>query len=96
MPFTYILYSHHLNKYYIGSTLNTVEERLNNHISKKYGNSAFTAKTEDWMVFWFMEVQSIGHAKRLELKLKSMKSIIYLQNLLKYPELCEKLYKETE
>ncbi len=42
-----------LNQYYIGSCTD-LENRINNHLNKKYKNS-FTTKAEDWEVFFAIE-----------------------------------------
>ena len=43
----YILHSSQLNKYYVGKTSLSVEERLQYHLYKHKG---FTAKASDWIV----------------------------------------------
>jgi putative endonuclease len=48
MAITYILFSENLNKYYIGSTRNSMEERLEKHLTNHDG---FTAKAKDWKIF---------------------------------------------
>ncbi|MBK6346976.1 MAG: GIY-YIG nuclease family protein [Bacteroidales bacterium] len=45
MPFVYILYSESLDKYYVGSTHGTVEERLYKHNNRQKG---FTSAVSDW------------------------------------------------
>lgn len=43
----YILYSASLNKFYIGFTESSVEERLRKHLSN---HSGFTGKAKDWTI----------------------------------------------
>lgn len=95
MPFAYILFSHSLDSYYIGSTSASADLRLLLHNHKFFGAKAFTAKASDWSIFWSLETVSIQHAKRIERKIKSMKSRIYIQNLIKYPDLSSKFFNET-
>ncbi len=45
----YILHSSTLNKYYVGYTSLSVEERLRRHNSNHKG---FTGKANDWVVKW--------------------------------------------
>ena len=95
MPYTFILYSQSLDRFYIGSTELNPEERLTKHLSIEYGNKSFTSKASDWVVFWSVYTDNIIHARRIETKLKQMKSRVYLQNLVKYPELATKIFNDT-
>lgn len=96
MPFVYILYSQKINRYYIGSTSGSLEERIEKHFLKTYGKKAFTSKADDWTLFWSLYCESVEHARKLESKLKKMKSKVYLDNLIKYPELVNKIIKQTK
>jgi len=49
MALVYILYSSSLDRYYIGSTTQPVEERLRRHLSDHKG---FTAKAKDWCIIY--------------------------------------------
>lgn len=89
--FVYILYSESLNRFYIGLTSLSVEERLENHIAKKYSKFNFTQKASDWTLFHFIECDSLSQARNIELHIKRMKSAVYIQNLKKYPEIAAKL-----
>jgi hypothetical protein len=60
-----------------------------------YSSKNFTAKATDWKLFLRIHTMDAAHARGLELKIKSMKSSKYIQNLLLYPELIEKIYAET-
>ena len=95
MPFVYVLHSVNLDRFYIGSTNGPLHDRLSKHQSQFFGLRAFTAKTNDWVLFWSMETSCVIHARRLEAKIKSMKSKIYIHNLVKFPELAAKLYNDT-
>jgi len=48
MAAVYILYSHSIDKFYVGSCLD-FDSRLSEHLSKKYAKS-YTAKTIDWKI----------------------------------------------
>lgn len=89
--FVYVLYSKTLRKSYTGITTLLVEERLENHLKKKYSKSNFTQKAMDWEVFWFLEGESFSQVRKIEIHIKKMKSKVYLENLQKYPEMGEKL-----
>lgn len=89
--FVYILYSTKLDRFYTGITTLLVEERFENHLQKRFGKLNFTQKADDWNLFWSMECESFQQARNIELHIKKMKSKIYIQNLLKYPEIGNKL-----
>jgi putative endonuclease len=71
-----------------------LNERIHNHNKGKYGKSTFTSTANDWVLFLNIETKNFPHARRLELKIKSMKSRTYSLNLKKYPELVEKIKRE--
>lgn len=71
-------------------------ERIQKHNNHDYGNHRFTAVSNDWELFLKIEVKNYAHAVRLERKIKSMKSSTFIKNLVKYPELAEKIKSETE
>ena len=92
----YIIYSKQIDRFYIGVTQDSVIRRIDFHNSAKFGNNKFTAKTNDWELFLKIEVTSIQYALKIERKIKSMKSRIYIHNLSKYPELITKIKSETQ
>ena len=91
----YILYSKLIDKFYIGSCHDSLEERIVNHNNHKYGSHRFTASANDWNLVLKIDTKNYAHAVRIERKIKSMKSRIYIQNLTKYDELIEKVILET-
>ncbi len=91
----YILYSSLLNRYYIGATQKEIKFRIDKHNFRSYGNHRFTATTDDWELFLSIEVEDYSHAIRIERKIKSMKSKVYIQNLKNYPEMRTRLVEET-
>jgi putative endonuclease len=85
----YILHSAYLNRFYIGMS-NNVLIRLDFHLNPSESRK-FTAKANDWTIFLKIDNLSKIQAANIEKHIKSMKSKIYIQNLLKYPEIIEKL-----
>lgn len=80
-----------LIRFYIGATQNGVNNRVQKHNSKFYGNNKYTAKADDWLLFLSIEAIDFAHALRIERFIKSQKSAKYIKNLMKYPELTEKV-----
>ncbi len=71
MSFFYILYSPSLDKYYIGHTSMSVEERLRRHLSDHDG---FTAKAKDWVLVYVESYEDKSAAHKRELQVKAWKS----------------------
>ena len=92
---TYILYSETLNKYYVGACQESIEERILKHNSSFYGSKTFTSNASDWILCLKIETQDYAHAIRIERKIKSMKSRVYIENLKKYSEVVEKVFNNT-
>ena len=86
MPYVYILYSTQKDKFYIGITSTSVEERYEKHLLNHYSNK-FTASIKDWEVFHSIECITMEQALKIEKHLKNMKSKTYIRNLIKYPEI---------
>ncbi|MEO4007135.1 GIY-YIG nuclease family protein [Flavobacterium sp. CAU 1735] len=87
----YTLYSKKLDRHYIGFTENLtqrVEFHLNDTQSRK-----FTYKTNEELIFT-IECESKNQALSIKKHIKSMKSKIYLRNLLQYPEMKFKLLEK--
>jgi putative endonuclease len=75
MFYCYILYSELLNKYYIGHTGDSLEERLRKHNSKHKG---FTGGIGDWQIVYreVFSTKSEAYAKERQIKgWKSRKKI---------------------
>ncbi len=96
MPYTYILHSASLDKFYVGVCHKNLESRIESHNTGKYGPKTFTSQTNDWQLFVGFECEDYPHAIRLERKIKSMKSRKYIKNLNCYPEMREKVFNETK
>ena len=78
MPYTYILYSEKLSKYYIGACID-FERRLYEH---NIGHSKFTSTGIPWKLMFKREFQSLNEAKHFEIKVKKMKSRKYIEELI--------------
>ncbi len=55
MNICYILYSPKLNRYYTGASHEGIEQRSVKHNAQFYGNTHFSAITNDWKVFLIIE-----------------------------------------
>lgn len=89
MASVYILYSKKLDRFYTGSCEN-LDYRIEQHLNKDFVKS-FTAKTDDWELFFFVDGLQYTQARMIEEHIKKMKSKVYIQNLKKYPEMMQKL-----
>ncbi|MEO8413485.1 MAG: GIY-YIG nuclease family protein [Ginsengibacter sp.] len=77
MPYTYILYSEKLNKYYVGACTD-IERRLYEH---NIGHSKFTSTGVPWILKYSEFFETLQLAKKRESTIKKMKSRKYLENL---------------
>jgi len=78
MPYTYILFSEKLNKYYIGACID-IDRRLYEH---NIGHSKFTHLGIPWELKYAEEYPTLLEAKQRELKIKKMKSRKYIEDLI--------------
>jgi putative endonuclease len=79
MPYTYILYSSNLDRYYVGSTRESIEERLSKHNNIHKG---FTSSANDWeVVFWEFHAD-YSEALAKEKKIKQWKSRKMIESLI--------------
>jgi putative endonuclease len=92
MANVYILYSKKLNKFYTGSCLD-FEKRLTDHLAKKFIDG-FSAKTNDWELFYIIKDLTYKQAREIEAHIKRMKSKKYIEELKKYSEISEKLIEK--
>ena len=67
----YILYSNTLDKYYIGHTCDSMEERLAKHLSNHRG---YTAKAKDWQLVYSETFATKEEAYSREREVKKWKS----------------------
>ncbi len=76
----YILYSSHLDKYYVGHTGDSIIERLRKHNSNHKG---FTGKANNWVVVYTETYNGKSLAYARERAIKNRKSRNYIENLIK-------------
>jgi putative endonuclease len=79
MPYTYVLFSQSLDRFYIGSTELAPDQRLKKHLSNHAG---FTAKAKGWNIVFCQEFQTIADARRREMQLKKWKSKAMIEKLI--------------
>jgi putative endonuclease len=89
MATVYILYSTQADRYYIGSSKDFAR-RYEFHLLKEFPQS-YTARHDDWELFFRIDNLDISVARKIEAHIKRMKSKVYIQNLVKYPDMLEKL-----
>ena len=88
----YILYSKKLDKNYIGFTEN-LKQRLEFHLNNEEVRK-FTYNADDWDLIFTLQCDSKKQGLCIESHIKSMKSKVYVQNLLRYPEMSTKLLEK--
>jgi putative endonuclease len=71
MHYLYILHSLSLDKFYVGSTSMSIEERLKKHLTNHDG---FTSKAKDWLIVYYESYNTIQLAYVRELQIKRWKS----------------------
>jgi putative endonuclease len=79
MTTVYILYSKDLDRYYIGCTTMSAEDRLTRHLTNHGG---FTAKTKDWIIVHTEVFEEKTEALKRELAIKNKKSRKYIESLI--------------
>ena len=80
MNYVYILYSLKLNRFYVGFTTISVEERLNKHLSNHNG---YTSRTKDWEIVYMEEFIVKEEAIKREKEIKNWKSKAKIVELIK-------------
>ena len=88
----YILYSKTLDKHYVGFSEN-LNQRLDFHLNDTQTRK-FTYKADDWELIFNITCDSKRQGLSIEKHIKAMKSKIYLQNLIRYPEISSKLLEK--
>ena len=89
MATVYIIYSASIERYYIGSCLD-LELRIEEHNTGVYKTN-FTNRAKDWKVCFTINDLEMSASRQIENHIKKMKSRIYIENLVKFPEISEKL-----
>ena len=90
MHFVYILYSEKIDSFYVGQTFD-VPSRIDKH-NQGYYKHKFTARGVPWTLFLSIPCQNKAQALLIEKHIKRMKSKAYIRNLIKYPEIIQKLF----
>ena len=75
----YILYSLSADRFYIGHTGESLNERIRNHLSNHHG---FTAKAKDWELVHFENYESKSEAYAREIEIKNWKSKTRIKKLI--------------
>ena len=78
MPYTYILYSDKLTKYYVGACID-MDRRLREHNT---GHSTFTRTGIPWRLMYTEVFNNLAEAKKRELYIKRMKSRKYIEQII--------------
>ena len=79
MAWVYILYSKKIDKYYVGACID-LDRRFYEH---NLGRSKFTSTGIPWELVYKEEWEDLVLAKQREMKIKKMKSRIYIQELIR-------------
>ncbi|QAA81747.1 GIY-YIG nuclease family protein [Aequorivita sp. H23M31] len=78
MYYLYILYSEHLDRYYIGST-EDISVRLKEHL---WNHKGFTAKAKDWEIRYSENFLTRSEALAREQQIKKWKSRKLIEKLI--------------
>ncbi len=81
MNFLYILYSHSIDRYYVGITTTTVDDRLKKHNDGSYGTH-YTSSAKDWIIKLSITCDTYTESRKLELYIKRMKSKVFIKKLI--------------
>jgi putative endonuclease len=92
MASIYIIESKKLNRFYTGSCMD-LSYRMDQHINKEFIKS-FTAKTDDWELYFFIDDLQYEQSRQIERHIKKMKSKKYIMNLKLHPAIAERLKKK--
>ena len=76
----YILYSSTLDKYYIGYTSESIDERIRKHLSS---HSGFTSHAKDWILMYQEKLTDETSALKRENEIKSWKKRSRIEALIK-------------
>ena len=75
----YILYSANLDTYYIGHTVDLIQERLRRHLSNHKG---YTSRSKDWVIVYNEIFQLKADAYKREREVKGWKSKQRIKDLI--------------
>jgi putative endonuclease len=71
-----------------------LKQRISHH-NNPITQLKYTAKGIPWQLYIALPCNDKQHAIKLEKLIKAKKSSVFIRNLKKYPELVEKIIKET-
>jgi putative endonuclease len=95
MPrFLYILHSKTNTKYYVGET-HDVKERIRKHNQHEYAN-AFSKIANDWALALAFECNNRNEALFLERFIKKMKSKIFIEKIIRNPEILSDILSKKQ
>jgi putative endonuclease len=63
------------------------------HLNPSEGKK-FTSKAEDWLLYFMIECETKKQALAIEQHIKKIKSKIYIENSLRYPDVTIKLLEK--
>ena len=92
MAAVYILSSAAVGHFYIESCFD-FKVRITQHKSGEF-NSSYTSNHTDWELYFKVDQLDYKQARKIEAHIKRMKSRKYITNLLRYPEIMERLIKK--
>jgi putative endonuclease len=92
MHYVYIIYSQSADRYYIGET-NNIKARIEQHNNGQFKGS-YTTIAKDWALYFKISCENIVIARKIEKHIKRMKSRKYLENLLLYKDISDKLLEK--
>ena len=75
----YILWSDSRKRYYVGTTGDSLDQRLRKHNTNHKG---FTGKTLDWTLLYHEEFESKAEALKREKEIKGWKSTLKIKKLM--------------
>ena len=87
--YVYLLFSPNKNRFYVGCT-NELNKRILEHNTgfyKKYS----THFTSDCELYYSLQCETLSLALKIEKHIKRMRNRMYFANLVKYPEIGQKL-----
>ena len=91
MFYCYLLFSQSLDRFYIGSTHESLDERISKHNTGYYPGRHCTHQASDWKLHVSIECKTYSQAPKIENHIKRMKSRKFMMDLKRYPEISERL-----
>ena len=70
-----------------------MEERLREHLSGD-NELSFTKRARDWFIYFRIDNVNYSESREIEKHIKRMKSRKYIEDMVKYPDIIERLRKK--